>query len=42
MGMFDLIKTLADADIEYVLVDGLAVALQGYLEKIKRGEDPNV
>lgn len=30
MGMFDLIKTLADADVEYVLVDGLAVALHGY------------
>ena len=30
MGMFDLIKTLEDANIEYVLVGGLAVALQGY------------
>lgn len=30
MGMFELIKTLADADIEYVLVGGLAVALHGY------------
>jgi predicted nucleotidyltransferase len=30
MGMFDLIKTLADANIDYVLVGGLAVALHGY------------
>lgn len=30
MGMFDLLKTLDDADIKYVLVGGLAVALHGY------------
>ena len=30
MSMFDLLKTLADAEIEFVLVGGLAVALQGY------------
>jgi hypothetical protein len=30
MSMFELIKTLADADVDYVLVGGLAVALQGY------------
>jgi hypothetical protein len=29
MGMFDLIKLLADAGIDFVLVGGLAVALQG-------------
>jgi len=30
MVMFELIKTLADADIKFVLVGGLAVALRGY------------
>lgn len=30
MGMFELIKILADADVDYVLVGGLAVALRGY------------
>lgn len=30
MGMFELIKTLEDAGIHYVLVGGLAVALRGY------------
>lgn len=30
MGMFDLIKLLAGKDIDFVLVGGLAVALQGY------------
>lgn len=30
MGMFDLIRMLADADVDYVLVGGLAVALHGY------------
>lgn len=30
MGMFDLIKLLAENDVEYVLVGGLAVALHGY------------
>lgn len=30
MGMFELIKGLADADVDYVLVGGLAVALHGY------------
>ena len=30
MSMFDLLKTLADAEVEFVLVGGLAVALQGY------------
>jgi len=30
MGMFDLIKILDNAGIKYVLVGGLAVALQGY------------
>jgi len=30
MGMFDLIKLLADAGIDFVLVGGLAAALQGY------------
>lgn len=30
MGMFDLIKLLAEKEIDFVLVGGLAVALQGY------------
>ncbi len=30
MNMFDLLKLLADAKVEFVLVGGLAVALQGY------------
>ena len=30
MNMFELLKVLADAKIEFVLVGGLAVALQGY------------
>ena len=30
MSMFQLIKTLADAEVDYVLVGGLAVALHGY------------
>jgi len=30
MGMFDLIKLLAEKKIDFVLVGGLAVALQGY------------
>ena len=30
MSMFTLIKSLADAEIEYVLVGGLAVTLHGY------------
>ena len=30
MGMFDLIKLLTDAGIDFVLAGGLAVALQGY------------
>lgn len=30
MGIFDLIKLLADKKIDFVLVGGLAVALQGY------------
>lgn len=30
MGMFDLIKMLEDASVDYVLVGGLAVALHGY------------
>ena len=30
MGMFDLLKMLADAEVEYVVVGGLAVALHGY------------
>lgn len=30
MGMFDLIKLLAESDVDYVLVGGLAVALHGY------------
>jgi len=30
MGMFDLIKMLSGANVEYVLVGGLAVALHGY------------
>jgi len=30
MSMFDLIKSLSDAEIDYVLVGGLAVALHGY------------
>ncbi len=30
MNMFELLKVLADAEIEFVLVGGLAVALQGY------------
>jgi len=30
MGMFDLIKMLSDAKVDYVVVGGLAVALHGY------------
>ncbi|KAF0165848.1 MAG: hypothetical protein FD157_1024 [Rhodocyclaceae bacterium] len=30
MGMFDLIKLLTEKEIDFVLVGGLAVALQGY------------
>lgn len=30
MGMFDLIRLLSDNEVEFVLVGGLAVALQGY------------
>lgn len=30
MGMFDLIKTLSDAEVDYVVVGGLAVVLHGY------------
>lgn len=30
MGMFDLIRLLSDSKIDFVLVGGLAVALQGY------------
>lgn len=30
MGMFDLIKLLAESDVDFVLVGGLAVALHGY------------
>jgi hypothetical protein len=30
MGMFDLIKMLGEAKVEFVLVGGLAVALRGY------------
>lgn len=30
MGMFDLIKLLAENDVDFVLVGGLAVALHGY------------
>lgn len=30
MSMFNLIKTLSDAEIDYVLVGGLAVTLHGY------------
>jgi hypothetical protein len=30
MGMFDLIRVLAEAKVEFVLVGGLAVALRGY------------
>ena len=30
MVMFDLIKMLAEGDVEFVLVGGLAVALHGY------------
>lgn len=30
MAMFDLLKTLSDAKVEFVLVGGLAVALHGY------------
>ena len=30
MSMFDLIRNLADAEIDFVLVGGLAVALHGY------------
>ena len=29
MGIFDLIKLLAEKEIDFVLVGGLAVALQG-------------
>lgn len=30
MSMYDLIRNLADAEIDFVLVGGLAVALHGY------------
>lgn len=30
MGMFDLIRMLAESEVDYVLVGGLAVALHGY------------
>jgi len=30
MGMFDLLKILAESEVDYVLVGGLAVALHGY------------
>lgn len=30
MGMFDLIKLLAEKEIDFVLIGGLAVALQGF------------
>ena len=30
MSMFGLLKTLADANVVFVLVGGLAVALHGY------------
>ncbi len=30
MNIFNLIKMLAEAEVEFVLVGGLAVALQGY------------
>ena len=30
MNMYDLLKTLNDADVDYVLVGGLAVTLHGY------------
>lgn len=30
MGILDLIKLLAESEVNYVLVGGLAVALQGY------------
>lgn len=30
MGMFELIKMLVDAEVDFVLVGGLAVALRGY------------
>ena len=30
MAMFDLLKKLSDAKVEFVLVGGLAVALHGY------------
>ena len=70
MKIAELLQSLTDAQVDYVLVGGLAVQLHGYmrstfdidsvlamkraanrstdrmdieaLEKIKRGEDPNV
>lgn len=30
MGMFDIIRLLSESEVDYVLVGGLAVALQGY------------
>ncbi|MDZ4201705.1 MAG: hypothetical protein U1C96_06115 [Gallionella sp.] len=47
----ELLQSLSEAQVQYVLVGGLAVQLHGFmrstfdiaaLEKIKRGEDPNV
>ena len=38
MGMFELIKMLAEAEVDYVVVGGLAVALQGY-QRVTMGVD---
>lgn len=38
MGMFDLIKGLTDAEVDFVLVGGLAVALHGY-QRVTMGVD---
>lgn len=51
MKIAEFLQSLADARVDYVLVGGLAVQLHGFLratfdiealEKISRGEDPNV
>ena len=51
MKITELLQSLSDGQVQYVLVGGLAVQLHGFLrstfdivalERIKRGEDPNV
>ena len=48
MKIAELLQSLSDEQVQYVLAGGLAVQLHGFLrssfelKKIKRGEDPNV